>query len=67
MNTIDGYKVKFEKKKDIIYSRMDESMINQLKAISRKTGISTSEIVRESVRRLLRDVDASGSFNIKLN
>lgn len=67
MDTIEGYKIKYEKKKEIVYSRMDDSMIDSLKLISQKTGITTSEIIRESVRRLLHDVNLTGSFNIKLN
>jgi predicted DNA-binding protein len=66
METIEGYKLRYEKKKKILYSRMDDSMIVRLKEISRKTGISVSEILREGARRLLHDVDESGSFNIKL-
>ena len=67
MNEIDGYKVRYEKKEKILYSRMDESMISSLKAISRKTGISVSEIIREGVRRLLQDIDSTGSLNLKIN
>ena len=50
--TVEGYKVAYEKKKQILYSRMDDSMIDRLRDIRRKTGISVSEIIRESVRRL---------------
>ena len=53
MDTIEGYKVAYEKKKKILYSRMDDSMIKRLRDIRKKTGISVSEIIRESVRRLL--------------
>ena len=67
MNEIEGYKVRYEKKEKILYSRMDESMISSLKAISRKTGISVSEIIREGVRRLLHDIDSTGSLNLKIN
>jgi len=67
MNEIDGYKVRYEKKEKILYSRMDESMISSLKTISRKTGISVSEIIREGVRRLLQDIDRTGSLNLKIN
>lgn len=66
METVEGYKLRFEKKKQILYSRMDDSMIVRLKEISKKTGISVSEIIREGLRRLLHEVDESGSFNIKL-
>jgi predicted DNA-binding protein len=67
MDTVAGYKVVFEKKKQILYSRMDETMIQRLKEIRQKTGISVSEIIRESVRRLLQEVDATGSINLKIN
>lgn len=67
MENIEGYKVKYEKKKDILYCRMDESMIERLREISKKTGISTSELMRESIRRLLHDIDLNGSIQLKLN
>ena len=67
MENIEGYKVKYEKKKDILYCRMDESMIERLREISRKTGISTSELMRESIRRLLHEVDSNGSISLKIN
>lgn len=67
MDTIEGYKLANEKKKDIIYSRMDESMIKRLRLIRKKTGISVSEIIRESVRRLLKEVDETGSINLRIN
>ena len=66
METVKGYKVVFEKKKQILYSRMDETMIQRLKEIRQKTGISVSEIIRESVRRLLQEVDETGSINLKM-
>jgi len=67
METIEGYKVAYEKKRKILYSRMDDSMIDRLKEIRRKTGISTSEIIREGIRRLLQEVDESGSINLRIN
>jgi predicted DNA-binding protein len=67
MDTINGYKVAFEQKKQILYSRMDDSMIQRLREIRKKTGISVSEIIREAVRRLLQEVDEKGSINLKLN
>ena len=67
MDTINGYKVAFEQKKQILYSRMDDSMIHRLREIRKKTGISVSEIIREAVRRLLQEVDEKGSINLKLN
>jgi hypothetical protein len=63
---VEGYKIAKEKKKDILYSRMDQSMIDQITDIRTKTGISTSEIIRGGVRRLLKDVAAKGSFNIEI-
>ncbi len=66
MENIEGYKIKYEKKKKILYSRMDESMIERLNDIRTKTGISVSEIIREGVRRLLQEIDETGSFNLKI-
>jgi Arc/MetJ-type ribon-helix-helix transcriptional regulator len=66
MDTVQGYKVVYEKKKQILYSRMDDSMITRLREIRRKTGISCSEIIRESVRRLLQEEDETGSINLKI-
>jgi hypothetical protein len=67
MGKVMGYKEQKEKKEAIQYCRMDDSMIARLKEIRRKTGISTSEIIRESVRRLLNEIDVSGTFSLKLN
>jgi Arc/MetJ-type ribon-helix-helix transcriptional regulator len=67
MDTINGYKVAYEKKKKILYSRMDDSMIQRLREIRKKSGISVSEVIREAVRRLLQEVDETGSINLKLN
>lgn len=64
--TIDGYKIRNEKKVKILYSRMDETMIKRLKKIRDKTGISISEIIRESVRRLLVDIDKSGGITLQI-
>ena len=66
METIEGYKVAYEKKKRILYSRMDDTMIDRLREIRRKTGISTSEVIREAVRRLLQEVDETGSIHLKV-
>lgn len=66
METKNGYKLGYEKKKQILYSRMDDTMILRLREIRKKTGISVSEIIRESVRRLLLDVDTTGSINLKI-
>jgi len=67
MEKIMGYKEQKEQKVQIQYCRMDDSMIARLKEIRRKTGISTSELIRESVRRLLAEIDSTGSFSLKLN
>lgn len=64
--TVEGYKLAREKKKEILHCRMDQSMIDKLKEIRLKTGISNSEIIREGVRRLLKDVESRGSFNIEI-
>lgn len=66
METIEGYKAKYEKKKSIVYVRMDESMIEQLKLINKKLGISNSEIIREGVRRILKDVESSGTVQLSI-
>ena len=67
MDTVQGYKEFREQKKQILYSRMDDSMISRLREIRKKTGISVSEIIREAVRRLLQEVDSTGSINLKIN
>ena len=67
METVKGYKIGYEKKKKILYSRMDDTMIERLREIRTKTGISVSEIIREAVRRLLQEVEETGSINLKLN
>jgi Ribbon-helix-helix domain len=66
MDTVLGYKEFREKKVKTLYSRMDDSMINKLREIRKKTGISVSEIIREGVRRLLIEVENSGSINLKI-
>ena len=67
MDTVNGYKEFNEKKKQILYSRMDESIIKRLRDIRKKTGISVSEIIRESVRRLLREIEETGGINLRIN
>lgn len=67
METVKGYKLHRESKKEILYSRMDDSMIERLRMIREKTGISVSEIIREAVRRLLHEIDETGSINLKIN
>lgn len=66
MDTVNGYKINFEKKQQILHSRMDDSMIQRLREIRKKTGISVSEVIREAVRRLIQDVDETGSINLKI-
>ncbi len=67
MDSVKGYKTRFEIKDKNLYCRMDNSMIKRLREIKRKTGISVSEIIRESVRRMLQEVDESGSINLRVN
>lgn len=67
MDIVQGYKEFTEKKKQILYCRMDDTMIQKLREIRKKTGISTSEVIREAVRRLLHDIDETGSINLKIN
>lgn len=66
MSEIEGYKEHYEQKRKFITFRSDDSMIDRLKEISRKTGISYSELVREAVRRLISDIDETGSVNLKM-
>lgn len=67
MESVKGYKTRFEIKKQHLFCRMDDSMIEKLRDIRKKTGISVSEVIREAVRRLLQEVDETGSINLKLN
>jgi len=67
MDTVNGYKEFTEKKKQILYSRMDDTMIKRLRDIRKKTGISVSEIIREAVRRLLREIEETGGINLRIN
>ena len=64
--TVKGYKELFEKKKQILYSRMDDSMIERLREIRQKTGISMSELIREAVRRLLQEIEETGNINLRI-
>ena len=54
---IEGYKIGEEKKVGIVYCRMDKTMREKLLHIREKTGISTSELIRESVRRFFKDLE----------
>ena len=66
METIRGNDITRETKKDIIYVRMTDTMIKELRNIRSKTGIPVSEIVRESVRKTLIEVGETGSLNFKI-
>ena len=65
-DSINGYKELKETKRDIIYTRMDDSMIERLRAIRDKSGISVSEIIREAVRRLFKQVDKDGGITLEI-
>ncbi len=68
-DTVEGYEEFYRgknKKRDIIYSRMDKTMIERLHKVRAITGISTSEIIRESVRRLLADIDETGVMRLDI-
>ncbi len=67
MDSVKGYKTRFEIKDRNLYCRMDSSMIQRLKEIRKATGISCSETVREAVRRLINEIDESGSISLKLH
>jgi hypothetical protein len=66
METIKGNEIKCQTMKDIVYVRMHDDMIKGLRKIKKITGIPVSEIIRESVKRLLNEVDEVGSLNIKV-
>jgi predicted DNA-binding protein len=66
MESLKGYKAKFEIKDKNLYCRMDSSMIQRLREIRKATGISCSETVREAVRRLLNEIDQSGSISLTI-
>jgi hypothetical protein len=66
MELVKGYKARFEIEDNNLYCRMDSSMVQSLKEIRKATGISVSEIIRESVRRLIQEVNESGSINLKI-
>ena len=67
METIKGNSISRETKNDIVYVRMDKTMLGRLRQIRRKTGIRVSEIIRESVRIKLLEVEESGSLNIRVD
>ena len=66
METIEGYEVQKQTMKDIIYVRMHDDMIKQLRKIRKITGIPVSEVIRESVRKTLIEVEETGSMNFKI-
>jgi Arc/MetJ-type ribon-helix-helix transcriptional regulator len=66
MELKNAYKERFEFKDGRIYIRLDNSMINELREIRRKTGISMSESIRESIRRLIKDVNDKGNMNLTI-
>jgi hypothetical protein len=66
MSTVLGYKEFREKKVKKLYCRMDDSMMEKLLDIRKKTGISISEIIREAVRRLLIEIETTGSINLTI-
>jgi predicted DNA-binding protein len=67
MDSVKGYKTRFEIKDKNLYCRMDSGMIQRLKEIRKATGISVSEVIRESVRRLIQEVDDTDSINLRVN
>jgi predicted DNA-binding protein len=67
-NKIEGYEVNEQKKsnkKDILYFRVDKEMMERLLRVSKITNLSSSEIIRQAVRKLLTEAE-SGEFTIKL-
>lgn len=58
--------IKRKGKKNIIYVRVDNVLINELFWLREKFGISTSELVRESIRRLLEDCKLEGTINLSI-
>ena len=66
-DTVDGYnEFGKNKRQDIIYSRMNKKMISRLHELRGITGISTSELIRESVRRMLADVESEGFMKLNI-
>jgi len=66
-DTVDGYnEFGQNRKNDIIYSRMSAEMVARLRELRGITGISTSEIIRESVRRLLAEIDETGVMKLNI-
>lgn len=67
METTNGYKTNYEKKNQRMDIRIDTSMIQKLQEITRKTGISKSEVIREAIRRLFKDYDDNSDINLKID
>ena len=65
---VDGFNEfgKNNKKDDIIYSRIDKKMISRLHELRSITGISTSELIRESVRRMLVEIELDGVMKLNI-
>lgn len=64
MNLENGYKTVKEEKSRILYCRMDNSMISELTEIRNQTGISFSELLRESARRLIAKAKEDGTIKL---
>jgi len=60
----NGYKIRKEEKKKILYVRADDSMISELYEIRNQTGISVSELLREGARRLIQEAKENGSVKL---
>lgn len=64
MKLNDGYKNKHEIKMQRMEFRLDTSMYKQLLDIRKRHGVSVSELIRESIRRLI--ADAKEKAGVKL-
>lgn len=64
MKLDEGYKNRHEIKMQRLEFRLDTSMYKQLIEIRKRHGISVSELIRESIRRLI--TDAKEKSDIKL-
>jgi len=60
----NGYKIRKEEKKKILYVRADDSLISALNDITNQTGISTSELLREGARRLIKEAKEDGTIKL---
>ena len=66
MDIVKGHEIANENKKDIVYVRLTESMLNSLRKIRKSTGIPMSEVIRESIKRTLVEVETTGSMSFKI-